>query len=96
MKDNRSSKAVNQRWMEFLSESRQEEARRCFTGGGDLGHDSLLILQDVQWPLGQDSTGKEGEKKTTLRSQFLQSSEMLRHSSAERPHKRKTHHDVGG
>lgn len=63
MKDNRSSKAVNQRWMEFLSESRQEEARRCFTGGGDLRHDSLLILQDVQWPLGQDSTGKEGKKK---------------------------------
>ena len=81
--------------MEFLSDSCQEEARSCFTGGRDLGHDSLLILQDVQWPLEQDSTGKE-EKKKTLRSQFLQSSEMLRHSSAERLHKRKTHHDVGG
>ena len=87
---------MNQRWMEFLSDSCQEEARRCFTGGGDLGHDSLLILQDVQWPLGQDSTGKEGKKIKPLRSQFLQSSEMLRHSSAERLHKRKTHHDVGG
>ena len=56
---------MNQRWMEFLSDSCQEEARRCFTGGGDLRHDSLLILQDVQWPLGQDSTGKEGKKKKT-------------------------------
>ena len=95
MKANMSSKAVNQMWMEFLSDSCQKEERRCFTGDGDLGHDSLLILQDVQWPLKQDSTGKE-EKKKPLRSQFSQSSEMLRYSSAERLLKRKTHHDVGG
>ena len=52
--------------MEFLSDSCQEEARRCFTGGGDLGHDSLLILQDVQWPLKQDSTGKEEKKNSKI------------------------------
>lgn len=66
MKDNMSSKAVNQRWMEFLSDSCQEEARRCFTGGRDLGHDSLLILQEVQWPLEQDSTGKEEKKNPKI------------------------------
>lgn len=70
MKDNMSSKAVNQRWMEFLSDSCQKEERRCFTGGGDLGHDSLLILQDVQWPLKQDSTGKEEKKKNPKISVF--------------------------
>ena len=52
--------------MEFLSDSCQEEARRCFTGSGDLGHDSLLILQDVQWPLKQDSTGKEEKKNSKI------------------------------